>query len=92
MGTASFAATETYTEIQGMTGSGRKYVFSVPSATRVQAISNGKYQAETGRLVSANINNDLTTGVDPLRTFRSEHTMRMRFVYQGIILCFSTQV
>jgi hypothetical protein len=37
------AATETYTEIQGMTGSDRKYVFSVPSATRVQAIRSGKY-------------------------------------------------
>jgi hypothetical protein len=39
------------------------------SATRVQVIGNGKYPAQTGRLVAVNINNDLTTGTDPFETF-----------------------
>jgi hypothetical protein len=48
---------------------GRKYVFSVPSATRVQTIRSGKYPLQTGRLVESNINNHLTTGDDPSRQF-----------------------
>ena len=35
------------------------------SATRVQVIGNGKYLAQTGRLVESNINNHLSTRTDP---------------------------
>jgi hypothetical protein len=63
------AASETSTGKRGMSLCGRKYVFRVPSATRVQVIRSGMCLPKTGRLVAANINNHLTTGVDPTQTY-----------------------
>jgi len=70
-GNVSFcAAFATFAEIWGMSLYGRKYVFLVSVSSQGSGLRNGKCLLQTRHLVESNINNHLTTEVDPKLSFR----------------------